>query len=549
MSLKNKTQNVNIERLDHLGVVAGVIKDLNIVELINARLGTYNDETLSAGETIAGMIINGLGFSNKPLSLTALFFKHCPLSILFHDGVEAEDFNRFKIGRVLDRAYDYGTELLFSDISLAVCHQEQVDTRFNSLDSTSFSLSGDYLVKPDDETVAITLSHSKDHRPDCKQVMLEMMVSQDGGIPLLGKALDGNASDNTVFKERSEQLIESFKASETPRYLIADCKLYTEKNAVNLKELPFVTRIPNNIKQVAQTIDKALAADAADNWDTLEDGRKMQTFQIEHYGIQQRWHVLSSDISQRQAIKKVDKKVTKEETAIEKQIFHLQAQRFESKEAATKAANALAKKWKYHRVHSTETAEHVSYEGKGRPKKDQTPTLTRYQVTVENVADVDKIEQMKIKEAHYIIGGNTDPEALDNQAVIKAYKQQYHVERGFRFLKDPLFFVASLFVKSPKRIMALLMVMLLSLLVYGIAERRMRASLAEQKETLPNQISQATATPTLRWIFQLLYGIHTFQMATEERQNKVVTGITPLQQKALLLFGTTVANIYQISSG
>jgi len=158
--------------LDHLGIVASVIKDLNIVQLIDDRLGTFEGETLSAGETVAGMIINGLGFSNKPLSLTPLFFKHCPLSLLFHEGVKAEDFNRFKSGRVLDRCHGYGTELLFSEISLNVCRQEKVDTRFNSLDSTRFTLSGDYLAKTDDETIAIKLGHSKDHRPDLKQVML-----------------------------------------------------------------------------------------------------------------------------------------------------------------------------------------------------------------------------------------------------------------------------------------------------------------------------------------------------------------------------------------
>jgi hypothetical protein len=197
--------NYSIERLDHLGIVAGVIKDLKIVELIDGRLGTYEGETLSAGETVDSMIINDLGFSNMPMTLTPLFFEHCPLPLLFDkENVKASDFNRFKLGRVLDRCHSYGTELLFSEISLHVCRQEQVDTRFNSLDTTSFTLSGDYLAKPDEETVAIKLGYSKDHRPDLKQVMLEMIVTQDGGIPLLGKALKGNASDNTVFKERCE---------------------------------------------------------------------------------------------------------------------------------------------------------------------------------------------------------------------------------------------------------------------------------------------------------------------------------------------------------
>ncbi|MDQ7091014.1 MAG: IS1634 family transposase [Methylococcales bacterium] len=153
----------------------------------------------------------------------------------------------------------------------------------------------------------------------------------------------------------------------------------------------------------------------------------------------------------------------------------------------------------------------------------------------------------KAKEAHYIIGGNTDPKELSDQEVVQAYKEQHQVERGFRFLKDPLFFASSLFVKTPKRIMALLMVMLLSLLVYGIAERRMRASLAEQGETLPNQIHQPTATPTLRWVFQLLYGIHCLEVSTEKQTQQVIEGLTPLRQKILLLFGRTVAEIYQLS--
>ena len=102
------TTTYSIERLDHLGIVAGVIKDLKIVELIDERLGIYHGESLSAGETVAGMIINGLGFSNRPLYLTPMFFKHCPLWLLFREGVKADDFNRFKLSRVLDRCHSYG---------------------------------------------------------------------------------------------------------------------------------------------------------------------------------------------------------------------------------------------------------------------------------------------------------------------------------------------------------------------------------------------------------------------------------------------------------
>jgi transposase len=74
--------SVCVERLDHLGVVASVIKDLGIVEMVDARLGRHDQEEISTGEAVAGMILNGLGFSDRPLTLTPQFFANKPLDLL-----------------------------------------------------------------------------------------------------------------------------------------------------------------------------------------------------------------------------------------------------------------------------------------------------------------------------------------------------------------------------------------------------------------------------------------------------------------------------------
>ena len=90
-----------------------------------------------------------------------------------------------------------------------------------------------------------------------------------------------------------------------------------------------------------------------------------------------------------------------------------------------------------------------------------------------------------------IIGTNATENELEVSAVIEAYKNQNaSVERGFRFLKDPQFFVSSFFLKKPARIMALLMIMTLSLLVYSVAQKHLREQLVEKNETLPNQINK-----------------------------------------------------------
>jgi transposase len=84
-------------------VIASVIKDLGLIHMINARLVPDAQEVLTPGEAIAGMILNGLGFAHRPLSLPPPFFAHKPLDLLFREGICAEMFNRFKLGRTLDR--------------------------------------------------------------------------------------------------------------------------------------------------------------------------------------------------------------------------------------------------------------------------------------------------------------------------------------------------------------------------------------------------------------------------------------------------------------
>jgi len=316
-----------VERLDHLGLIASVINDLGLVNMIDARLKPDDQEAITPGEAVKGMILNGLGFANRPLSLTPQFFANKPLDLLFRPGVTADMFNRFKLGRTLDEVNTYGCDLLFSEIALAVCQQEAIDQRFNHLDTTSFSLTGDYIPESDQHAIAITHGYSKDHRPDLKQAVLELMVSQDGGVPLASKNWDGNASDSQIFQNRAQALLSTFKDSPTPRYLIADSKLYSQDHAADLKPLGFITRIPDTLKIISQVISQALRHDT---WQAVDDTTRYHRLELCHYGIAQRWLVVCSEAAQQRAENSVSKAQHRELEAIEKQLFHLQAKRFES---------------------------------------------------------------------------------------------------------------------------------------------------------------------------------------------------------------------------
>ncbi len=104
-----------------------------------------------------------------------------------------------------------------------------------------------------------------------------------------------------------------------------------------------------------------------------------------------------------------------------------------------------------------------------------------------------------MRKACWIIGTNVlDTTVLTDQDLVTTYKEQGCVERGFRFLKDPLFLASSVTVSKPERIMALSFIMVLCLLIYRLAELRLRARLAETQQTIPDQVHKPTARPTMR---------------------------------------------------
>ncbi len=241
--------------------------------MIDARIVPDEPEEITPGEAVAGMILNGLGFANRPLSLTPQFFAKTPLDLLFREGIRAAMFNRFKLGRTLDEVQTYGCDLLFSELARPVCIQEGIEQRFPHLDTTSFSLTGNYVPESDEQAIRITHGYSKDHRPDLKQAVLALMVSQDGGVPLVSKSWDGHASDTQIFQERAQALLTAFAHSPTPPYLVAEAQLYTEDHAATLAKLGFITRIPGTLKLVLQVISQVLQLDT---WHELDDTTRSQ---------------------------------------------------------------------------------------------------------------------------------------------------------------------------------------------------------------------------------------------------------------------------------
>ncbi len=119
------------------------------------------------------------------------------------------------------------------------------------------------------------------------------------------------------------------------------------------------------------------------------------------------------------------------------------------------------------------------------------------------------IDPLKNRAGRFILATNVlDKQELSTEEILSEYKKQQSAERGFRFLKDPLFFADSIFLKNPQRIETMAMLMGLCLLVYTIGQRVLRCNLQISNAKLKNQLGKLTDRPTLRWIFQCFQGIH-----------------------------------------
>ena len=92
--------------LDHLGLVAGMFDELGIGKVIDQAIPQDRTKrTVSLGQAVKAMVLNGLGFVNQQLYLVPSFFQNKPTGRLVGPGLEAAHLNDDVLGRGLDALY------------------------------------------------------------------------------------------------------------------------------------------------------------------------------------------------------------------------------------------------------------------------------------------------------------------------------------------------------------------------------------------------------------------------------------------------------------
>jgi transposase len=358
----NPNLKIEVQNLDHLGLVAGMIDEIGIVEKINQLVGEQPGEIVSPGHAVKAMILNGLGLVSAPLYLFSKFFEGKATEHLIGEGIRAEHLNDDRLGRVLDKLYLMGLSQIFTVISLAAAKKFHVNIDTDHLDSSSFHVHGEYQSKMPEVSfqigavnsensngeaivekvvpvpISITYGYSRDHRPDLKQFILDLICSGDGDVPLFLRVADGNESDSGVF---AQILCDFKKQLNLDALMVADRALYTDPNLALMTTLKWLTRVPLTLKQAKQLISQLTDSDFVES---EISGYRWSQHNSKYGGITQRWLVIESDIRRQSDLRRLEKILNKAEIEANQKLRELSQQKFACQPDAIAASQKLSRK-------------------------------------------------------------------------------------------------------------------------------------------------------------------------------------------------------------
>jgi transposase len=241
--------------IQHLGIVGGICHECGLADLIDSHV-EQKRRKVSVGQAVQAMILNALGFSGRALYLTPRFYKNRPVDMLVGEGLEAEDLHDSSLGTALDAMWERGVTELFFLVASRILERYGISSRFAHLDSTTFSLHGEYnSAEQEDEipegVIRITKGYSKDNEPYLNQVVLQLICAHKSSMPLWIEALSGNTADKRSFAKTVKEFQRQFEGRTMP-YMVMDAAFYSKENLGACEGFRWVTRVPETLKEVKQ---------------------------------------------------------------------------------------------------------------------------------------------------------------------------------------------------------------------------------------------------------------------------------------------------------
>lgn len=476
-------------------------------------------------------------------------------------GVSAQDMEHLsddRLGRALDHLYDADRTALLTELVLAV--GQSFDVRFDEFhnDSTTISFCGSYRSATGRNirgrtAPAISYGHSKQHRPDLKQLLFILTISADGNVPVAFRCADGNASDSRTHIETWNTL--KAVAGRADFLYVADSKLCSRENMDHIDRAGgrFVTVMPRSRLEDTQFREaiQTRTPEWTPVWDRpnprYADGprdcwyvHRASLPSMEGWSIVWVW---STVLTLRQHARR-----TRNLAAAEEQLQQLRQRLASAKTRLRGAAEIdLAVKLildkfhvaRYLKVRRVVCEEHVFKQTRrGRPGPNTAyRKVTKRRFDLQWSTDQDAIAYDRKSDGMYPL--MTNDRQLSAAQVLETHKGQPMIEKRFEQIKT-VHEIAPVFLKDEGRIEALFTLYAIALLVQALIERELRRAMARERiEELPIYPEQRQcAHPTTEQVLRLFTLAERHQLMQHGHTVQVFQpSLTELQRQVLALLG------------
>jgi len=527
---------------------------MRLREFLEAHLPPDGPRTRIPTVTSLLLVLRNVLVSREPIYGLGEWAERFAPDLLEMSSRQLKYMNDDRVGRSLNKLFQIHIPDLVLDVVRHVIDEFNVSLDELHNDSTTVSFFGAYSDADEEKTkwnrptLAITWGHSKDHRPDLKQLLYILTIAEDGGIPLYFTAASGNVVDDQTHRATWDLLRELVGR---PDFLyVADCKLATSDNMrhIDTHGGRFITILPKTRREDIEFRQRLVHNPGSVSWTDLYERRNDQNEVIdtlsvcadaalsrEGYPLYWFHSTRKAELDRAARARQIDRAIKKLAQLRDKLVSP--KTRYRQKDKVEKGVNDILEETGTARWVRVEIEERYDARFKqatrGRPGKNTRfvkNVTTRYNLTYQ-------IDTLALAEDNATAGifplVTNDPERTAEQC-LRAYKRQPFIEKRFSQFKTD-FEVAPIYLKGIHRIQSLLCIYFFALLVQSLLERQLRQAMARDGVTsLPlYPESRACKAPTTQRLIDVFAPVQRHTLKEDGHSIHFVTELTPLQRDIL----------------
>jgi transposase len=547
---------------------------MRVAPLIDAQAPLHPNRTaLTHGEAVEGLMAFVL-HGGRALYRVETWAEETSILPELFPQYRAEDWTDDRLGDTLDALYEAGLPLLQGSLSAHLVSEFGLSLSQIHYDTTSVSFWGSYDAQRGSPSVVLTYGHSKDHRPDLRQVVVGMAVTGDGGVPVVSEVHNGNASDSGLplsYWERLRQV-----ADTQSLVLIGDCKVASQKTLLGIARdggyflaplpmsaserealiarrqageltlLPVEVAAPQRRPTYQRRTDRPgnrrrpPAAEEAPATYAVSEEPLQLTDGEGHRVVARKLFVRSSRLAEQEEKTRL-RHLSQAEADLSALSGRLNRRDLSEKatiQAAVEAILASHRVPTFLEVQGIEEIQTVRKKvGPGRPgPKSVYRTEERTLYYLEITRNERALQRAALADGFFLMTSNLPAEPWVPGKLLGLYKGQWKVESGFHVFKGPLA-VAPMFLETPQRICAMMFVLTLALQLYTLIQRQVAQALDHRdiplEGLLPNRIQ--TWRPQTSALLSAFETVHLVEVLEEGHRRVYVSSLTPLQREILHL--------------